>query len=259
MVTSKDTTDRSSAPRAVADSRSGRRPFLRLPSRLALTGIRTRILLGFVAMLVLATVASVVVAREVLQSRLDERIDDDLAQRSTSCAGSRPATTPPPDGPSARTSAGSSGSTSTRTPRPTGEAVLTFVERSPVPAQPPRPASYRLDRDAPLVPRCGTSTPQNAAASTRPAGASSTCPSLDGRRPRARHLRRRRFTDVLQHPYNEALAATGVVGLAVLLIGSLLAWLHGRQRAAAGPIADADRARHLRDGPHAADRGARPR
>lgn len=32
------------------------------------------------------------------------------------------------------------------------------------------------------------------------------------------------FTDVLQHPYNAAFFAAGVVGVAVLLIGSLLAW-----------------------------------
>src|SRR5687768_11759557 len=45
-----------------------------------LGGIRTRILLPFVATLALATALSVLVAREVLHARLDERIDQELAQ-----------------------------------------------------------------------------------------------------------------------------------------------------------------------------------
>ena len=49
-------------------------------SRHALTGIRSRILLTFIGLLGLATIASILIAREVLDARLDERIDGELQQ-----------------------------------------------------------------------------------------------------------------------------------------------------------------------------------
>ena len=45
-------------------------------------GLRARILLGFVAMLALATVASVLVARQLVVEQLDNRIDRDLVQET---------------------------------------------------------------------------------------------------------------------------------------------------------------------------------
>ena len=45
-------------------------------------GLRARILLGFVAMLALATVASVLVARQLVVEQLDHRIDRDLVQET---------------------------------------------------------------------------------------------------------------------------------------------------------------------------------
>jgi len=48
-----------------------------------LASIRVRILAGFVGLLALATIGSVLVAREVLYNRLDERISDELAQEAT--------------------------------------------------------------------------------------------------------------------------------------------------------------------------------
>ena len=46
-----------------------------VPDRWAFASIRSRILVGFVGMLAFATVGSVLVAREVLYNRLDERIN----------------------------------------------------------------------------------------------------------------------------------------------------------------------------------------
>lgn len=153
MTTSRDATDRGVASGGVETPDSGRKPLLRLPSRLALTGIRTRILLGFIVMLAIATVASVVVAREVLQSRLHERIDNDLAQEAKElrriAAGKDPAT------------GRRFGQNADRIFRvyfdqnspSTGEVVLTFVKGSPFLRSRSLSSSYRLDRDAALVSR----------------------------------------------------------------------------------------------------------
>ena len=101
-------------------------------------------------MLAIATVASVVVARQVLQSRLHDRIDDDLAQEVKElrriAAGNDPATGTPFGKNVGRVFRVYFGQSSPST----GEAVLTFVNGSAVPAQPSRP---------PLVParsRCAT-------------------------------------------------------------------------------------------------------
>ena len=46
--------------------------------RSRLTGVRSRVLLSFLALLVLSTAASVLVLRQVLLSRIDDRIEDEL-------------------------------------------------------------------------------------------------------------------------------------------------------------------------------------
>ena len=201
------------------------RSFLRLPSRLALTGIRTRILLGFVVMLAIATVASVVVAREVLQSRLHERIDADLAQEVKElgriAAGKDPAT------------ARSFGQNVDRIFRvyfdqnspSTGEVVLTFVKGTPFLRSRSLSASYRLDRDAPLVSHWkGLAEPERDSVDTPAGRVEYLAVPVKGDGRVLGTFVVAAFTDVLQHPYNDAFVAAGVVGVAVLLIGSLLAW-----------------------------------
>ena len=226
MVTSKDTADRSSSTKAVADSRSGRGFFLRLPSRLALTGVRTRILIGFIAMLVLATVASLAVTREVLRSRLEERINNDLTQEVNElrriAAGNDPATGRP------------FGANVRRVFRvyfaqnapSTGEAVLTFVGGVPFLRSRPVHASYRLDHDPRLVAHWRSLQASERGGFDTPAGRIEylSTPLTDGGRVLGSFVVVH-FKDVLQHPFDEAFTATGAVGLAVLLVGSLLAWL----------------------------------
>ncbi len=220
-----DTTDRADAPEDVVKPGSGRSSFLRLPSRLALTSIRTRILVGFVVMLAVSTVASVVVAREVLQSRLHERIDADLAQEVTElrriAVGNDPATGRPFGNNVGRIFRVYFDQSSPSE----GETVLTFVDGSPFLRSRAVHASYRLDHDAQLATRLkGLRNPERGSIDT-PAGRVeylSVPLSGDGRLLGSFVVAS--FTDVLQHPYDEAVLATGLVGLAVLLIGSLLAW-----------------------------------
>ncbi|MGH3032590.1 MAG: hypothetical protein ACRDNE_17850, partial [Gaiellaceae bacterium] len=69
-------TEREKGRRAALLSSAGRRLRL-LPSSL-----RTRILAWFIGLLALATLASVLVTREVLRLRIDERIDDELVQEA---------------------------------------------------------------------------------------------------------------------------------------------------------------------------------
>ena len=260
MTTSPDITDDPSAPEDVVKPDSGRSSFLRWPSRLVLASIRTRILVGFVLMLAIATVASVVVAREVLQSRLHERIDADLAQEVKElrriAAGKDPATARPFGQNTGRIFRVYFDQSSPST----GEVVLTFVKGTPFLRSRSLSASYRLDRDALLVSHWkGLAEPERGSVDT-PAGAVEYLAvpmSANGRVLGTFVVAA--FTDVLQHPYNDAALATGVVGLAVLLIGSLLAWRMAESVLRPVRTLTQSRAEHLRGGSGAADRGARPR
>jgi len=225
MIAIGDATDHAGAPDGGAEPDPGRTPWLRLPSRFALTGIRTRILVGFIVMLAIATVASVVVAREVLQVRLHERIDDELAQEVNElrrvAAGNDPATGRPFGQDARRIFRVYLNQNSPSN----GEAVLTFLEGEPFLRSRSVSSDYRLDTDARLVSRfMGLEDPERGSADT-PAGRVEYLAvpmKSDGRILGTFVVAA--FTDVLQRPYEDALLATGIVGMAVLLIGSLLAW-----------------------------------
>ena len=225
MAKSKDATDRAHAPEDAGEPGSRRRSFVRLPSRLALASIRTRILVGFVVMLAIATLASVVVAREVLQIRLHERIDADLAQQVSDlrkiAVGNDPATGRP-FGKNVRRIFRVYFSQNSPAK---GETVLTFVNGSPFLRSRPVHASYRLDHDAPLVARLARFQDTRRGSFDTPAGRVEylSVPLKGGGRVLGSFVVAH-FGDVLWHPFGEAVLATGIVGLAVLLVGSLLAW-----------------------------------
>lgn len=130
----------------VAAPRRRRRP--RLPA----LGVRTRILLGFVGLLALATVASILVARQLEAAQIDRRISDALAQEVRElrrlAAGRDPATGEPFGGDVRRIFDVYLGRNS---PSP-GEALLTFVDGRPYRRSAPV-TEYRLDRDPELVAR----------------------------------------------------------------------------------------------------------
>ena len=225
IVTTMDTKDRSDEPEEVINAGSARASFLRLPSRLALASIRTRILVGFVLMLAIATVASVVVAGEVLQARLHERIDADLAQQVSElrriAAGNDPATGRP-FGRNVRRVFRVYFSQNSPSK---GETVLTFVNGSPFLRSRPVIASYRLDHDARFVARLGgLQVPERGSVDTPAGRVEYLSVPLKGDGQVLGSFVVAHFNDVLWRPFGEAVLATGVVGLAVLLVGSLLAW-----------------------------------
>ena len=224
MATSTDTRHRRVAPDRI-DAGGGRPSLLRMPSRLALTGIRTRILAGFVVMLALATLASVLVARQVLQARLHDRIGVDLLQEVKELRriadGNDPATGAPFAGSVRRVfSVYFSQNSPSR-----GEAVLTFVDGLPYLRSRLVHPTYRLDGDARLMAKLGGLTAPTRGTLDTPAGVVeylSVPLERDGRVLGSFVVLQ--FHDVLQRPFDEAVVVTGVVGVAVLLIGSLLAW-----------------------------------
>ena len=195
-----------------------------LPDRWTLASIRVRILVGFVGMLALATIASVLVAREVIYSRLDDQISQELIQEASElrrlAAGTDPATGAPfgDDVPRifrvyfAR-------NTPSR-----AEALLTFVNgelflrsRQVVP--------YRLHEDPELVAHWGALTQNERGAVSTPEGRVEflAVPLKSNERVLGVFVVAV-FRELEQGPFDDAITATIAVGLAVLLIGSLLAW-----------------------------------
>lgn len=197
----------------------------RLPSRLALASIRTRILVGFVATMAAAIVASVIVTDEVLKARLYERIDDDLAQEADElrriAAGNDPATGRP------------FGQNARRIFRvyfeqnspSTGEVVLTFIEGAPFLRSRSTTTSFELSAESPLAARWTSLEESERDSIDTPEGpADYLVLPVKGEAGVLGTFVVIQFADVLQRPYDDALVATGVVGLAMLLIGALLAW-----------------------------------
>jgi len=195
-----------------------------LPERWALAGVRVRILAGFVAMLAFATIASVLVAREVIYSRLDDRISQELTQEASElrrlAAGTDPATGAPFGDDVRRIfRVYFQRNTPSR-----GEALLTFVNGEPF-LRSRQVVPYRLDRDPELVAHWGTLTQNERDNVSTPAGRVDylAVPLKVDERVLGVFVVSV-FRDLLQGPFDDAITATIAVGLAVLLIGSLLAW-----------------------------------
>jgi signal transduction histidine kinase len=196
----------------------------RLSSQPTVAGIRTRILVVFVGLLALATVSSVLVARAVLYSRLDERIDDDLTQEGAElrrlAGGVDPTTGRPFGGDVERVFT----AYFERNAPSRGEVVLTFVDGEPF-LRSRELQSYRLDQDEELVAHWGGITEPERGALESPAGHVDylAVPLTSGDRVLGVFVVAQ-FRQLLQGPFDDAIRATGAVGVAILLIGSLLAW-----------------------------------
>jgi len=198
--------------------------FPSLPKRWALASIRVRILVGFVGMLALATIGSVLVAREVITSRLDERIDRDLAQEASElrrlAAGVDPASGEPFGDDVRRIfRVFFAQNTPSR-----GEAVLTFVDGEPF-LRSRQVVGYRLDQDPQLVEHWGSLTQSERGEVDTPAGPVDflAVPLHDDGRVLGVFVVSF-FRELEANVVDDATIATAGVGLAVLLIGSLLAW-----------------------------------
>jgi signal transduction histidine kinase len=187
-------------------------------------GLRARIILVHLGLLTLAVVASVLVARQVVLDRLDERIDAELAQEVSELERLAPGRDP-------------------QTGRPFGsdvrrifevflqrnipsqhEVILTFVNGELLQFAPQRPA-YRLDRDERLIERWGGLRRSDRGEISSPAGRVKYL-AVPVTRSGSAHgvFVVASFRDREEDELDAAIAALAGVGSAILLIGSILAW-----------------------------------
>jgi signal transduction histidine kinase len=186
--------------------------------------LRTRILAWFIGLLALATVAFVVVTYEVLLIRLDQRIDAELTQEVAElrrlATGNDPETGRP-FGPRARRIFEVY---LERNVPSRQEALVTFVDGRPF-LRSRQVVPYRLDRDQELVARWGSLRDPDRGRVETPAGrVEYLAVPLQARGGTAGVFVAAIFRDRLKGEADAAVRAAGGVGLAVLLLGSLLAW-----------------------------------
>jgi two-component system, OmpR family, sensor kinase len=189
-------------------------------------GLRARMLVGHVGLLAVAVIASVLVARQVLVSRLEERIDQELAQEVSELRILA-------DGRDPRT--GRLFGTDVRRVFQVflerniparNEVIVTYVAGRPYRrSRTLRAPPYRLDQDARLTARWGSLTQTDEGEISTPGGRVKflAVPVESDGGPRATFAVAV-FRDPEENELNEAIIALGGVGLAVLLAGSILAW-----------------------------------
>lgn len=189
-----------------------------------LSGIRLRILLWYVLLLAAATVASVLVVRQVLLARLDERIDAALAQETQELRrlsdGNDPETGQPfrSDVPRILEVFLQSNVPSRN------EAFLTFVDGRPY-LRSRAVAPYRLEVDPDLVERLGSVDATRWGTDDTPAGKIRyvAVPLRVGGETRGVFVGAI-FRDLEASEITPAVQAAAGVGVVVLLMGTILAW-----------------------------------
>lgn len=188
-----------------------------------LSGIRTRLLVSFVVVLALATAGSILVVGTILRARLDERIDDDLAQEAKELqrlsSGNDPESGEPFGGRVRRIFA----VFLERNIPLRNEALLTFVDGRPYRSRQGVP--YRLDADERLVGRWASLTESERGTVETPAGDVEFIAvpvRADGVTKGV--FVAAIFRDLAAEEITPAVQGSLAVGIAVLIIGSLLAW-----------------------------------
>jgi signal transduction histidine kinase len=193
-------------------------------SRLMPSGLRARVLVYFVGLLALATLASVVVTRTVLVVRLDQRISDELTQETAElrrlAAGTDPATGRP-FGTNVRRvfKVYLSRNVPSR-----HEALITFVQGEPF-LRSRNVSPYRLDRDPELRALWGEIAQPLRGRVQTPAGrVEYIAVPLRVRRETAGVFVAAIFYDRAKAETNEAVYALALIGLVMLVAGSFIAW-----------------------------------
>jgi two-component system, OmpR family, sensor kinase len=189
-------------------------------------GLRARMLLGHVGLLAIAIVASVLVARQLLVNRLEERIDHELAQEVSELrilSRGRDPQTGRPFGTDIRRvfQVFLARNVPTR-----NEVILTYVDgrpyrRSRTVQAPP----YRLDQDPDVIARWARLTETDRGEMSTQGGRVRflAVPVLIADAPPATFAVAI-FRDPEEDELNDTIIALAGVGLAVLLAGSILAW-----------------------------------
>jgi len=220
MTSEMDTSANPGLRRRLADRLSGPRArLLRMPS-----SIRTRTIVWFVGVLAVATISSVLVTRAVLLIRLDQRVDAELTQEAAELRrladGRDPATGERFRGNVDRVFRIFLGR---NIPAPY-EAIITFVDREPFLRS--RPVTdYRLDLEPEVVADWANLREARRDALQTPEGRVEylAVPLLFNGETRGVFVAAI-FRDRAKAEVDEATRAAAVVGMAVLLLGSLLAW-----------------------------------
>ena len=213
------TTEKTSAAPAESDPGSA------APKRFRF-GLRARMLVAHMGLLATAVVASVLVARQVLVTRLEERIDHELAQEVSEfrilAQGRDPRT-------------GEAFGTDirrvfqvflARNIPARNEVVITYMNGRPYRRSPTlRAPPYRLERDARLTARWGRLTQTDEGEISTPGGRVKflAVPVQIPNAPPATFVVAV-FRDLEEAELNDAIIALSAVGLALLVAGSILAW-----------------------------------
>jgi signal transduction histidine kinase len=186
--------------------------------------LRTRILAWLVGVLALATIASALITYEVLLVRLDHRIDAELTQEAEElkklAAGKDPETGSP-FGTDARRIFDVYFE---RNVPSRNEALITFLDGRPF-LRSRQVVPYRLDGDAELVARWATITSTDRGEVQTPAGRVEylAVPLRDADRTLGVFVAAI-FAERAQTDANAAARTVGYVGIALLVLGTLLAW-----------------------------------
>jgi signal transduction histidine kinase len=188
------------------------------------SSLRARVLLWFIGLLAVATVASVLVARAVLLGQLDERIDAELVQEAEElrslATGNDPETGEPFRGSVRRIFE----VFIERNIPLENEALLTFVGGRPF-VHSGDAVPYRLDQDPELVARWSGLQRTERRRIDTPAGKVDylALPLQSADQTRGVFVVAI-FREPEQDEFRPAIIAVGAVGLVILLVGSLLAW-----------------------------------
>jgi two-component system OmpR family sensor kinase len=186
--------------------------------------LRTRVLAWFVGVLAVATAASVLVTWIVLNLQLDQRIDGELVQETGElrrlASGNDPSTGVPFDDDVRRVFE----VYLDRNVPSRNEAFITFVNGEPYDRS-RQVLPYRLDQDPDLIQRWATLERTDRGRVETPGGPVEyiAVPLLGGREGNGVFVAAI-FRGRLDDEVHAAVQAAGAVGLAVLLLGGLLAW-----------------------------------
>lgn len=194
-----------------------------------LSGIRVRLLGSFVLLLALATAASVFVVRTLLVNRISERIDSDLVQEARElqslAQGNDPETGEPFEGRVRRIFE----VFFERNVPIENEALLSFVDGEAFLRSRPV-AAYRLDRDPDLVQRwANLETSERGTVDTPVGPVEYLAVPVKAEGETRGVFVVAIFTELAQEEIEPAVAGAAGVGIAMLLIGTLLAWRTANQ------------------------------
>jgi two-component system, OmpR family, sensor kinase len=202
-----------------------RRPSFAAPVRRLFASFRVRVLAGYIGLLAVATLLAVFIAREALERRLDQRIDEALVQESRElrqlARGNDPETGERFGGNAARIFE----VFLERNVPSRNEAFVTFVDGELF-LRSAQVVPYRLDQDPELTPRWSALNESERGAVSTPAGSVEylAIPLLGGEGVRGVFVAAI-FRDRERGEVSDALRVAAGVGLGMLLIGSVLAWL----------------------------------